>query len=148
MTTVSGEITVLLDVLGHRQGDSRILEAIVLVGPKMEVSEYDFDGEKSTYFVFKEAGTELLFEDDVLASAMVRTQPDPEDETYGEYPRPAELVQGLSATATRDEVRAFLGTPERTGPSFDRYEVNNRYLHFEFGANERVARISALLEAV
>ncbi|USX55609.1 hypothetical protein [Lentzea sp. HUAS12] len=148
MTTVSGEITVLLDVLGHRQGDSRILEAVVLVGPQMEVSEYDFDGEKSTYFVFKDAGTELLFEDDVLASAMVRTQPDPEDETYGVYPRPGELVQGLSATATRDEVRAFLGTPERTGPSFDRYQVNGRYLHFEFGADGRVARISALLEPV
>ncbi|MFJ8961657.1 hypothetical protein ACIRG5_19925 [Lentzea sp. NPDC102401] len=148
MTTVSGEITVLLDVLGHRQGDSRILDAIVLVGPQMEVSEYDFDGEKSTYFVFKEAGTELLFEDDVLASVMVRTQPDSEDETYGVYPRPDELVQGLSATATRDEVTAFLGSPERSGPSFDRYEVGNRYLHFEFGANGRVARISALLEPV
>jgi hypothetical protein len=148
MTTVSGEITVLLDVLGHRQGDSRILEAIVLVGPKMEVSEYDFDGEKSTYFVFKEAGTELLFEDDVLTSVMVRTQPDPEDETYGQYPRPDDLVQGLSATATREEVTAFLGSPERSGPSFDRYEVNNRYLHFEFGGNGRVARISALLEPV
>lgn len=148
MTTVSGEITVLLDVLGHRQGDSRILEAVVLVGPQMEVSEYDFDGEKSTYFVFKDAGTELLFEDDVLASAMVRTQPDPEDETYGVYPRPGELVQGLSATATRDEVMAFLGTPERTGPSFDRYQVNGRYLHFEFGGDGRVARISALLEPV
>ncbi|MFD5828016.1 hypothetical protein [Lentzea sp. NPDC060358] len=148
MTTVSGEITVFLDVLGLRQGDSRILDAIVLVGPAMEVSEYDFDGEKSTYFVFKEAGTELLFEDDVLASAMVRTQPDPEDETYGQYPRPGALVQGLSATATRDEVTAALGSPERSGPSFDRFQVDNRYLHFEFGANGRVARISALLEAV
>ncbi|MET9224553.1 hypothetical protein [Lentzea sp. NPDC003310] len=148
MNTVSGEIAVLLDVLGHRQGDSRILEAVVLVGPAMEVSEYDFDGEKSTYFVFKEAGTELLFEDDVLTSAMVRTQPDPDDETYGVYPRPAELVHGLSTTATRDEVTAFLGTPERSGPSFDRFEVNNRYLHFEYGANGRVARISALLEPV
>ncbi|HEX7305390.1 hypothetical protein [Lentzea sp.] len=148
MTTVSGEITVLLDVLGHRQGDSRILDAIVLVGPKMEVSEYDFDGEKSTYFVFKDAGTELLFEDDVLASVMVRTQPDPEDETYGQYPRPGALVEGLPATATRGEVTAFLGTPERTGPSFDRYQANGHYLHFEYGSNDRVARISALLEAV
>ncbi|WP_112264046.1 hypothetical protein [Lentzea terrae] len=148
MTTVSGEIAVMLDVLGHRKGDSRILDAIVLIGPKMEVSEYDFDGEKSTYYVFKDAGTELLFEDDVLASIMVRTQPDPEDETYGQYPRPGELVEGLSATATRSEVTAFLGNPERTGPSFDRYQTNNRYLHFEFGPNGRVARISALLEPV
>lgn len=148
MTTVSGEIAVLLDVLGHREGDSHVLQAIVLVGPRMEVSEYDFDGEKSKYYVFKDAGTELLFEDGVLASVMVRTQPDPDDETYGQYPRPAALVEGLSATAERSEVTAFLGEPERSGPSFDRYQVNGRYLHFEFGPNGRVARISALLDPV
>jgi hypothetical protein len=76
MTTINGEITVFLDVVGRRQGDNRILEAIVLVGPKMEVEEFDFGGEKSTYFSFKPAGTDLLFQNKVLVMAMVRTQPD------------------------------------------------------------------------
>ena len=41
----------MLDILGCRQSDSRILEAIVLVGPVMEVEKFDFDGEKkATYF--------------------------------------------------------------------------------------------------
>lgn len=148
MTTVTGEMAVLLDVLGYRQGDSRILEAIALVGPDMTVEELDFDGEKSTYFIFKPAGTDLLFENDVLVSAMVRTQPDSQDDTYGLYPRPTALVDGLSPTATRAEVAALLGNPERGGPNFDRYEVNKRYLHFEFASNNRVARISALLEPI
>ncbi|MDU0293631.1 hypothetical protein [Saccharothrix longispora] len=148
MTTVSGDMAVLLDVLGRRQGDSRILDAIALVGPAMEVEEFDFDGDKSTYFTFKPAGTDLLFENDVLTSVMVRTQPDGQDETYGLYPRPAALVDGLSPTATRAEVTALLGTPERTGPDFDRYEVNGRYLHFEFGSNSRIAKLTALLEPV
>src|SRR5437016_7017709 len=137
MTTVTGEMAVLLDVLGNRKGDSRILEAIVLVGPTMEVEEFDFGGEKSTYYIFKPAGTDLAFENDVLEMVMVRTQPDSQDETYGLYPRPAALVDGLSPTATRAEVTAFLGNPERVGPNFDRYEVNKHYLHFEFDSNSR-----------
>jgi hypothetical protein len=148
MTTVTGEAAVLLGVLGHRQGDSRILEAIALVGPAMEVEEFDFDGEKSTYFIFKPAGTDLLFEDDVLVSIMVRTQPDSQDETYGVYPRPAALVDGLRPTATRAEVTALLGRPERVGPNFDRYEANRHYLHFEFDSHDRVAKLSTLLEPV
>ncbi|SDD80683.1 hypothetical protein [Actinokineospora iranica] len=148
MATVTGEMTVLLDVLGRGQGDSRILEAIILVGPRMDVEEFDFDGEKSTYFTFKPAGTDLLFENGVLVSVMVRTQPDSQDETYGRYPRPAALIDGLSPTATRAEVTALLGDPERVGPNFDRYEVYDRYLHFEFDSHSRVARISALLEPV
>ncbi|MEU7524109.1 hypothetical protein AB0A74_00060 [Saccharothrix sp. NPDC042600] len=148
MTTITGEMAVMLDVLGNRQGDDRILDAIALVGPRMEVEEFDFDGEKSTYFTFKPAGTELLFEDDVLVSIMVRTQRDDQDETYGVYPRPSALVEGLSPTATRAEVAAFLGRPERVGPNFDRYEVNERYLYFEFDPDGRVTRLSALLEPV
>jgi hypothetical protein len=148
MTTINGEITVFLDVVGRRQGDNRILEAIVLVGPKMEVEEFDFGGEKSTYFSFKPAGTDLLFQNKVLVMAMVRTQPDSQDETYGLYPRPSALIEGLSATATRAEVTAMLGTPERAGPNFDRYEVNGHYLHFEFDSSSRLARLSALLHPV
>jgi hypothetical protein len=148
MTTVTGEVALLLDVLGRRQGDSRILEAIALVGPAMEVEEFDFDGEKSTYFIFKPAGTDLLFENNVLVSVMVRTQPDGQDPGYGLYPRPTALIDGLSPTATRAEVTAFLGTPERTGPNFDRYEVNKRYLHFEFEPDGRISKFSALLEPI
>lgn len=149
MPTVTGEIAVMLDVLGYRQGDSRILEAIVLVGPVMEVEEFDFDdGSKSTHFSFKPTGTELVFEDDILKMIMVRTQPDSQDETYGLYPRPAALVDGLSTTASRAEVSAFLGDPEHVGLDFDRYKVNSRYLHFEFDMNSRVTRISALREPV
>lgn len=148
MATVTGEAALLLDVLGCRQGDSRILEAVALVGPGMEVEEFDLDSGKSTYFVFKPAGTDLLFENDVLVSVMVRTQPDSQDPGYGRYPRPTALIDGLSPTATRAEVAAFLGTPERTGRTFDRYEVNKRYLHFAFGPDGRTGRLSALLEPI
>lgn len=151
MPTVTGEIAVMLDVLGHRQGDSRILEAIILVGPAMEVEEFDDDdGLKSTHFCFKQTGTELVFENNILVMITVRTQPDSQDgtSTYGLYPRPAALVDGLSATASRAEVTAFLGDPELAGPNFERYKVNSRYLHFEFDMHSRVTRISALLEPV
>lgn len=148
MATVRGEMAVLLGVLGMRQGDSRILDAIALVGPTMEVEEFDWEDERSTYFLFRPAGTDLLFENDVLVSVMVRTQPDGHDETYGLYPRPTGLVEGLSPTATRAEVAALLGQPERTGPDFDRYPVNGHYLRVGFDAADRAATLSALLEPV
>ncbi|CAM4483090.1 hypothetical protein NONI108955_33715 [Nocardia ninae] len=148
MSIVTGEMAAMLNVLGLRKGDNRILDVIVLVGPEMEVEDFDWGDVQSTYYLFRRAGTELLFEDEVLVSAMVRTQPDGEDETYGLYPRPGELLEGLSPTATRTEVAAALGKPERTGPNFDRYEINDHYLHFEFDAAGRVAKLSALLEPV
>ena len=148
MVTVTGEMAVMLDVLGLPQGDSRILEAIALVGPGMEIEEFDWGSEKSTYFIFKPAGTDLLFEDGVLASAIVRMQPDAQDPGYGLYPRPEALIDGLAPTATRAEVEDLFGVPERTGPAFVRYEANERYLHVEFNSDGRIGKLSALLEAV
>ncbi|MDA2809765.1 hypothetical protein O4J56_03855 [Nocardiopsis sp. RSe5-2] len=148
MATVTGEAALLLDALGRRQGDSRILEAIALVGPGMEVEEFGFGGVRSTYLVFRPSGTDLLFEDGVLVSAMVRTRPDGQDPGYGRYPRPAALIDGLSPTATRSGVAALLGTPERAGAAFDRYPANGRHLHFEFDPGGRIGRVTALLEPV
>ncbi len=79
---------------------------------------------------------------------MVRTQRDGQDETYGLYPRPTALIDGLPPTALRADVAALLGNPERVGPNFDRYEVNKRYLHFEFDSDSRVSKVSALLRPV
>lgn len=148
MVTIAGEMAVMLDVLGKPQGDGRILDAIALVGPEMEIEEFDWGSEKSTYFIFKASGTDLLFEDGVLASAIVRMQPDAQDPGYGLYPRPAALIDGLPPTATRTEVEDFFGVPERTGPSFVRYEANERYLHVEFNSDGRIGKLSALLEPV
>lgn len=149
MTTVTGEIAVMLGVLGLRKSDDRILDVVALVGPDMEVEEFDADdGVRSTYFIFTPTGTDMLFKNDFLVSVMIRTQPDIQDDTYGLYPRPGVLVDGLSATARRAEVTAFLGAPERVGPNFDVYEFNKRCLHFEFDSNSRVARITALLELI
>ncbi|MDA2808400.1 hypothetical protein [Nocardiopsis suaedae] len=148
MTTVTGEAALLLDVLGHRKGDRRILDAIALLGPQTEREDFDFDGEKSTYLIFKPAGTDLLFENDVLVSITVRTHHDDHDPDYAPYPRPKALIDGLPPTATRAETAALLGPPERTGPNFDRYEANKRYLHFEFEPNGRISKLSALLEPI
>lgn len=148
MTVVRGEIAVMLGVLGLRQGDDRILAAIALVGPVMTIEEFDWGDSRSKYYVFHRAGTDLLFEDEVLVSAMVRTQPDSQDEAYGRYPRPHELLEGLSPTATRAEATAMLGRPERSGPNFDRYAVNGHYLHFEFDAAGHTAKLTALLEPI
>ncbi len=46
----------MLEVLGRRTGDDRILDAIVLVGPRMEVADYDLDGWTTDTWVFEKGG--------------------------------------------------------------------------------------------
>ena len=147
METVTGEMAVMLDVLGLRRGDDRILKAFVLVGPDMAIEEFDLGNGRSTYGIFEATGTDILFKDDTLSSVIVRTQPEEEDHGYGLYPRPPALIDGLSPTATRGEVAEFFGTPERVGPNFVRYEVNDHFLHVEFNSNSRIGTLSALLTA-
>ncbi|WP_454853768.1 hypothetical protein [Promicromonospora soli] len=146
--TVTGEMAVMLDVLGLRRGDDRILKAWVLVGPDMTIEEFDLGDVRSTYYIFRATGTDILFEDDTLSAVMVRTQPEEEDHGYGLYPSPSALIDGLSPTATRGEVADFFGAPERVGPNFVRYEANDHYLHVEFNSDGRIGKLSALLEAV
>lgn len=149
MTTITGDMAVMLDVLGLHQGDNRILDVVVLAGPAMDVDECDFDGEKSTHFVFKPTGTEIVFENDIVEMVMVRTRPDQQDASFRVYPRLAALVDGLDpATATRAEVIEFLGKPVRVDAGFEQYAVNGRYLHVEYDAEDRITKLSALLEAI
>ena len=146
--TITGELATFLAVLGQRQGATPILDAIVLVGPQMETESFDWgDDQVSTYFAFTDAGTDLIFENDVLTSSIIRTQPDPEDESYGVYPRPDALIDGLPMSADRAQVAAMFGSPERTGPDFDRYQVNGHYLRFGF-RGDRIATLSPMLEPV
>ncbi|GAA4714419.1 hypothetical protein APR04_004112 [Promicromonospora umidemergens] len=147
MATVTGDIAVMLSVLGLRKGDARILDALVLLGSGMETTELDWGDETSTYLVFRSTGTDVHFTDDVLTSFMVRVQPDTEESGYDPYPRLADLVEGLPLTATRSEVEEHFGVPERTGPTFLRYEANDQYLHLEFDAQDRITMVSALLTA-
>lgn len=145
---VTGEVALMLDALGCRQGDGRILDVITLVGPGLEIETFEVDGERSTYFTFRSAGTDLIFEDDILVSVTVWTREDGRAGNQGVYPRPAALVDGLPLAALRTEVTALLGVPERVGAHFDRFAEDRGYLHVEFDGDGRVTRISTLLEPV
>lgn len=79
---------------------------------------------------------------------MVQIRSCGDGETCGLYPRPAALVDGVSPASSRADVAALFGTPERSRPTFDRYEVESGYLHVEFDSNSRVAKLSVLLEPV
>lgn len=65
------------------------------------------------------------------------------------YPSPDSLIEGLGAGAGRDEVRAVLGEdPERTGGAFDRWQVGDRFVHFECsGPGGALSLISLMTEA-
>lgn len=142
--TISGELTTMLGVLGLEQGDGGALDAMALVGMPSETSEFVEGGTTQLYLTARDSGTDFLFEDRRLTTVIIRTQPKAK---YGAYPRPDALIDGLSGTASRDDVRDALGAPEWSSPAADRFLVDDRYVHFEYDAAGRIARITVMTEA-
>ncbi|GAA2175367.1 hypothetical protein GCM10009846_24960 [Agrococcus versicolor] len=141
MIRLRGEIAAMLRVLGLPQGHGDVLDAIALAGRPGEVDGFlRDDGTTADYLVLRSVGTELRWIDGALASVLIRTQP---EEGYGTHPRPHALIDGLSATATRQEVRDALGAPEASAPRWDRYRVEGGYVLFRF-ADERTSRITVM----
>lgn len=61
------------------------------------------------------------------------------------YPRAGQLMTGIDATSTREDVLALLGEPERAGAKHLRYVVGGRYLHFEF--EDTLALVTMMIDA-
>ncbi len=142
--TLSGELTTFLAVLGLEQGDERILDAIALVDlPTDEQGYLRDDGTTVDYLSMRPSGTDFAFTNGVLSSISIRTQSMPD---YGVYPRPDSLIDGLDSTATREEVAALLGAPERSGPAWDRYPSDDHFLHFEYREG-RIALVTVMGKA-
>lgn len=109
---ISGELTTYLDALGMRPDDPRLEPVLDLPGPTTDTNE-ESDGTGVVFHLAaRSSGTEFVFADEQLMIVFIGTQ---ERENWGVYPRPDALIDGLSGTATRPEVRAALGDPSGNG---------------------------------
>ena len=140
----SGEIAVFLSALGAREGSLEILEIIGRVGPRMERHEVARGGVSWTYLVFGPHGVTLQLKDGVLVGALVYLV---DEEAGGTYPRPDALIDGLVLPASRADVRALLGAPDRSSQLLDLYRFGDRYLSFDL-VDEQVVSVSAMLADV
>lgn len=119
-------------------------DLVVLLGGQFEATPTDrYDGTDSAYWCFHEAGTELLWIDTVLSSAEIFVQGDAEN-GYAPYPR--QLFAELLNAATRTEVEATLGVPDRSGQwqgaKWIRYDqdAGNR-LRFQFDDSGQIRSV-------
>lgn len=129
-TTVSGEIVTLLALLGEADGPEVTARVSALTGAKTK------DRLRSSGAALRRVGLETDSDRHGVKTIWIRLT----DRAFGPivktaapaYPRPAALIDGLSAESTRDDVLALLGSPEREGPTFVRYVVQGRYVHLAF----------------
>jgi hypothetical protein len=125
-----GEITTYLAALGLRPDDPALTPVLDLPGPTTDHSEHrQADGNIEFHLAARTSGTEFMFSHERLVAVLIGTQPRP---AWDAYPRPDQLIEGLSGTATREEVRARFGRPVWEKESSDRFEVGGNYLQFEY----------------
>jgi hypothetical protein len=129
-TCAVGEVENLLDLLGEPDGPEVCARLAGLTGAKLK------DRLRSSGAALRRVGLEAESNRHGVSTLWIRMA----DRPFGpivkqqapSYPRPAALIEGLSAESTREDVLAVLGKPEREGPSYLRYVVQGRYLHLEF----------------
>ncbi|WP_408896614.1 hypothetical protein ACJ5H2_16970 [Nocardioides sp. R1-1] len=128
--TVTGEIRTYLDALGMDPNDPALTAVLDLPGPTTDTNEQrEADGNVVFHLAARSNGTEFMFSHNQLVAVFIGTQP---REAWGVYPRPDQLIDGLSGTATREEVRARFGEPVWHKDDSDRFQVGQDYLQFEY----------------
>lgn len=141
--TITGDLRVMADALGHPVADRRVLDAFALVGLPEARSEYLEGGVKTTYYTADEQLAEFIFRDDVLDAVIVHTHA---RDGHGAYPAPASLIDGLAGDAERDAVLARFGEPVSTRKASDRFAVEGGFVRFGY-VEDRVVDISLMRRA-
>lgn len=125
---ISGEIVIFINSLGLVQGDDEMLNSIMLIGTSFEYDESDF--EDSSYYRFFKSGVEYLFEKKKLLAIFFFIKPNDE---YSSYLRKDYLIDGLSSSATKEDVIKAFGLPIFSGTNWIKYRIDaHKYIHFEF----------------
>lgn len=139
---ITGEIEAYLTALGMHPTDERLTAVLDLPGPTTDTNEErEAGGNVVFHLAARSNGTEFMFSGEQLVAVFLGTQP---REAWGVYPRPEALIDGLSGTASRDEVRALLGEPVWQKEDADRFEVDGDYLQLQY----RDGRIEVIVAAI
>lgn len=130
--------------LGRPITSAEVVDAMVIAGFPDVRETFDLGDRQREYRSTPDSAVQLLFEDGALRTVFVATQA---DGSTAAFARADELIEGLSGTATRAEVRALLGAPEWSSddPSeeADQFAVDDFFQHCIF-VDDRIARITAM----
>lgn len=139
---LTGEIQAYLGALGMPPTDERLTAVLDLPGPTTDTNtEKDAAGNVVFHLAARSSGTEFMFAAEQLVTVFIGVLP---REAWGIYPRPDALIDGLPATASRDEVRAMFGEPVWQQDDADRFTVEGDCLQFQY----RGDRIEVIVAAI
>jgi len=125
-TVPAGEIGMVDAALS---GDAKALAVLRgVLGPSEEEWIERPNGERDRILHHGSTGSSLRLRDGALIVARLQVH----DDGQGAYPRPASIVEGISASTTRSEVRALLGTPRRESQFMDLYLYGEHYLRIDY----------------
>lgn len=137
---IQGDITVLLNSLGAREGDPRLQAALDFVGGEVEVDVFDEEDGEARYLVMVDRGVDFLLRDGEVSTVFVYAAENPEQTVYEES---ATLVEGVDFDVTPDALVATLGEPLRATPRYVIYAADPGFVQFDFDG-DRLTLVSAM----
>lgn len=142
--SVSGEIAILLGALDRDIFDEGGLRLLELAGPTYE--DERFPGE--LYRTFRPSGVAVVYsgKHEKHKARAVFAYITPQDDAQA-YLSPDRLIDGLAlSTAGREGVREFFGEAALSTDTFDVYEVDGGFLHFEYDEQDELGTVTAMKE--
>ncbi len=141
---INGVLHTLTRALRKPIDAPEVVDAMAIAGFPATKETFDLGEQQRVYYSTPDSAVQFLFEDGVLRTVFVATQ---DDGSTAAFARADELIDGLSGTASRAEVRELLGAPEWTSedPSeeADQFAVDDFFQHVIF-VDDRMARITAM----
>lgn len=148
VTKLSGGIAAFIEALGRPEDAAQVQAVVRSLGSEPVVEGFS-DGPRGRerYLSFEGDGVELKLEKGRMAAVFVHLRPTGVDADHSPCPKPATLVDGLSAEPTRAEVVALLGTAVRSSedPAWDLFEVDGRFANFTYDGDVLV-RVTVMVD--
>jgi hypothetical protein len=133
MIKLSGEIGTYLECIGLKEGNSKILDAMVLPGPRFTIETMEIEGIEYSSYQFLEHGVEFNFTDKLLKAIFIFMVANKE---YDEYLLGDKLFDNIESYSTRTEVVESFGVPDIEKDKFVKYYLcKSKYIHFEFNSD-------------
>ncbi|WP_019673731.1 hypothetical protein [Psychrobacter lutiphocae] len=140
MKNFKGEIEVFLNCVGSLEGDSRILDAMVLPGSNFTIESLRIEGIVYDTYKFLENGIEFSFEDKVLKAIFIYAT---KVKDYSPYFFINNLFQNIINIYDKKSIMKSIGEPDEIKDNYIKYYINkDKYIHFEFGEFESLKMIT------
>lgn len=140
---MNGYINLFLSVLGCKEGDSKILDAIVNLGANFDVGSFRFDDVEQKYYCLYSLGVSFTFDRIdgayILSSIFFYIIG---DDDYCPYVALYRLIDGINNESKKYDCIKLMGDPFDRGANWIKYKIAGKFLHIEFNEHNKISLIS------